>query len=90
MKEIYALGVGHNTCVFIDLAEACGYTVLGLFHFNSYRTGDSDHGHHALTKDVPPNVVMVGSLARILREIVNDENTYYSDSDDLEMDFFEM
>lgn len=43
-KEIYALGVGHNTPVFIDLAEACGYTVNGLYHFNDERTGEVDHG----------------------------------------------
>lgn len=44
VKEIYALGVGHNTPVFIDLAEACGYTVVGLYHYNDERTGEVDHG----------------------------------------------
>ena len=44
MKEIYALGVGHATPVFIELAEACGYTVVGLYHYNSTRTGETDHG----------------------------------------------
>lgn len=43
-KEIYALGVGHNTPVFIDLAEACGYKVVGLYHYNDTRTGELDHG----------------------------------------------
>lgn len=43
LKEIYALGVGHNTPVFIDLAEACGYTITGLFHYNDERTGEYDH-----------------------------------------------
>ena len=43
-KEIYALGVGHNTPVFIDLAEACGYVVVGLYHYNDERTGQTDHG----------------------------------------------
>ena len=43
-KEIYALGTGHNTPVFIDLAEACGYTIKGLYHYNADRTGQSDHG----------------------------------------------
>lgn len=43
-KEIYALGIGHNTPVFIDLAEACGYTIKGLYHYNADRTGQSDHG----------------------------------------------
>lgn len=44
MKEVYALGVGHNTPVFIDLAEACGYTVVGLYHYNAERTGQVEHG----------------------------------------------
>ena len=42
-KEIYALGVGHNTPVFIDLAEACGYTIKGLYHYNNERNGQIDH-----------------------------------------------
>lgn len=44
-KEIYALGVGHNTPVFIDLALACGYAIVGLYHYNSDRTGDLEHGY---------------------------------------------
>ena len=47
-NEIYALGVGHNTPVFIDLAEACGYKVIGLFHYNNERTGEIDHGSKIL------------------------------------------
>lgn len=43
-KIIYALGVGHNTPVFIDLALACGYTIAGLYHYNDERTGEEDHG----------------------------------------------
>lgn len=43
-KEIYALGIGHNTPVFIELAEACGYTIVGLYHYNDTRTGEIDHG----------------------------------------------
>lgn len=42
-KTIYALGIGHNTPVFIDLAEACGYKVVGLYHYNDNRTGETDH-----------------------------------------------
>ncbi len=38
--QIYALGVGHNTPVFIDLAEACGFEVVGLYHFQEGRTGE--------------------------------------------------
>lgn len=48
VKEIYALGVGHNTPVFIDLAEACGYTIVGLYHYNSERTGEVDHGFNII------------------------------------------
>ena len=48
MKQIYALGVGHNTPVFIDLALACGYEVVGLYHYNGERTGQLDHGFEIL------------------------------------------
>ena len=48
LKEIYALGVGHNTSVFINLAEACGYAIKGLYHFNDVRTGEIDHGFEIL------------------------------------------
>lgn len=43
-KDIYVLGVGHNTPVYIDLVQACGYTVKGLYHYNDTRTGELDHG----------------------------------------------
>ena len=43
-KLIYALGVGHNTPVFIDLAETAGYKIGGLYHYNDSRTGEIDHG----------------------------------------------
>ena len=48
LKKIYALGVGHNTPVFIDLAVAAGYEVEGLYHYNSERTGEYDHGYPIL------------------------------------------
>lgn len=48
MKDIYVLGVGHNTPVFIDLAEACGYNILGLYHYDSSRIGEIDHGYSIL------------------------------------------
>lgn len=47
-KEIYALGVGHNTPVFIDLALACGYKIAGLYHYNDEKTGTLDHGFKVL------------------------------------------
>lgn len=43
-KEIYALGIGHNTPVFINLAMDCGYSIAGLYHYNGERTGELDHG----------------------------------------------
>lgn len=36
-KDIYILGVGHNTGVYIDLAQSCGYNVKGLYHYNNER-----------------------------------------------------
>lgn len=47
-KEIYLLGVGHGTPIFIELAEACGYHVAGLYHYNDARTGQTDHGYAIL------------------------------------------
>ncbi len=44
-KEIFALGVGLSTICRIELAEACGYTVSALYHYNADRTGESDHGY---------------------------------------------
>lgn len=39
-KDIYILGVGNNTPVYIELAETCGYTIKGLYHYNAERTGE--------------------------------------------------
>lgn len=47
-KEIYALGVGHNTPVLLDLAIGCGYNIIGLYHYNNERTGEIDHGFEIL------------------------------------------
>lgn len=47
-KLIYALGIGHNTPVFIELAEACGYIIAGLYHYNNDRTGEDDHGYNII------------------------------------------
>lgn len=48
MKEIYALGVGHSTPLFIEIAEAAGWKVAGLYHYNDERTGEFDHGFEIL------------------------------------------
>lgn len=90
-KEIYALGIGHNTPVFLDLAMACGYSIAGLYHYNSERTGELDHGYKSLlTRDVPSEVVIAGSPARILRGVNTDETLYNSEIDKAEFDFFEL
>lgn len=47
-KEIYILGVGNNTIVTIDLAEACGYTVACLYHYDDSRTGELYYGHRII------------------------------------------
>ncbi len=47
-KTIYILGVGHNSIVTIDLAETCGYTVGGLYHYTEGRTGEDYFGHRIL------------------------------------------
>ena len=47
-KKIYFLGIGHGTPIFIELAEACGYTIAGLYHYNDDRTGETDHGYKIL------------------------------------------
>lgn len=44
-KEIYILGVGNNTPVLIDLVEACGYKVGGLYHYDHRRNGEVVFGH---------------------------------------------
>lgn len=44
MNEIYILGVGHNTVVYMELAELNGYCVKGLYHCAEGQTGNSIHG----------------------------------------------
>ena len=48
LKKIFALGIGHNTPVCIDLALACDYVIEGLYHFDDSRTGEQDHGFKIL------------------------------------------
>lgn len=62
-KGIYLLGVGHATPLFIELAEACGYHVAGLYHYNEERTGESDHGFP-----------IIGSFADLFREDLTGKN----------------
>ena len=48
MKQVYVLGVGHNTPVLMDLALSCGCEILGLYHYNDLRTGEMVHGYPIL------------------------------------------
>lgn len=48
MSNIYLLGIGHNTPVFMDLAEQCGFDIAGLYHYNDQRTGEIEHGYPIL------------------------------------------
>lgn len=44
LNKIYALGVGHNTPVCLDLALSCDYVIEGLYHYNDSRTGETENG----------------------------------------------
>lgn len=48
MENIYVLGIGGSTPVFIELAEDCGYNVAGLYHFNDDKTGKIEYGYEVL------------------------------------------
>ena len=39
-KKLFILGVGHNTAVFIELAETLGYSISGLYHYQNDRIGE--------------------------------------------------
>lgn len=60
-KEIYILGVGHNTIVYIDLVEACGYSIKGLYHYNNDRVGQNVHGYPII--DTTENLLKKTSLS---------------------------
>lgn len=44
-KEIYVLGIGIASMVYLEHAEACGYKIAGLYHYNEERTGEVICGH---------------------------------------------
>lgn len=44
-KQIYVLGIGHSTPVFIDLALDCGYQIAAMYHYNNKRTDETDYGY---------------------------------------------
>ena len=45
MSDIYILGIGRNTINIIELAEDCGYTIGGLYHYDSTRNGEIYFGY---------------------------------------------
>lgn len=47
-KNLYILGVGRNTIVTIDLAESCGYSIAGLYHYEDGCTGNLYFGHRII------------------------------------------
>lgn len=47
-KDIYILGVGHNTIVYVDLLEQLGYSIKGLYHYNSDRNAELYFGYPIL------------------------------------------
>lgn len=42
--KIYALGIGRFSPVCLELAEACGYEIAGLYHYDETRTGEMSSG----------------------------------------------
>lgn len=46
--DIYVLGIGHNSIVTIELAESCGYHVVGLYHYLDDRIGEDYFGHQII------------------------------------------
>lgn len=44
-KEIYVLGIGHNSINVIELALSCGYKIAGLIHYNDSRSGEDYFGY---------------------------------------------
>lgn len=47
-KEIYVLGIGIASMVYLEHAEACGYKIAGLYHYNGERTGEVICGHEII------------------------------------------
>jgi sugar O-acyltransferase (sialic acid O-acetyltransferase NeuD family) len=44
MSGIYVLGVGPYSIVIAELAQLCGYSVAGFYHFDDSRTGEIYYG----------------------------------------------
>lgn len=48
VKRMLILGIGHNTAVYIELAELLGYDLLGLYHYKEGMTGQTFCGYPIL------------------------------------------
>jgi sugar O-acyltransferase (sialic acid O-acetyltransferase NeuD family) len=44
-KEIFIIGIGHNSIVTIELAELNGFKIIGLIHYNDELTGKTQWGY---------------------------------------------
>ena len=44
MRELFVLGIGRSTPLYVEIAEAAGWSIKGFFHYNDERTGQIDHG----------------------------------------------
>jgi len=53
-SEIYVVGIGDNSAVYIDLAEVLNIPVVGLVHYNSDRVGENFLGYriNSCTKEL--------------------------------------
>lgn len=44
-KKFFILGVGHNTAIYVELAETLGYSISGLYHYRNDRMGEQFCGY---------------------------------------------
>jgi sugar O-acyltransferase (sialic acid O-acetyltransferase NeuD family) len=47
-EKILILGIGHNTAVYVELAELLGYEIEGLYHYKKGMTGQVFYGYPVL------------------------------------------
>jgi sugar O-acyltransferase (sialic acid O-acetyltransferase NeuD family) len=48
-SQIYVLGIGNNTPVYIDLLQRCGYTIMGLYHYDDSKNGENFFGYEVIS-----------------------------------------
>lgn len=80
MNEIIILGVGSATSVFMDWALSSGFSVVGLYHYNSERTGDLIHGYEILgsfddlfSRDIKGKLFMLSMGDMKIRKTLTDK-----------------